>query len=419
MSNSQIRDTIEEYQEDMRVEVFSASPNRNELLMLEWYDNSTTTKASSNTGSISQAFKTQEKTMGDAIRDVMSCLSFDITDIDDHLEYDEGFLYTSDHAKFLAKLDEELGNENESDDVNHATVNEDTHHASIGEDIHNDSDPEDSEYDVDSSENKKEKDDVDVMTYKENEIHKGGEGDYIGGRRSALNKLKKAFMQGEGDGSKYAFYYAQVFSSSKEVKDRVYLHSIETRRDLKFVRNNKLRKEKEKCGFKVLDANVGEEYKMQSIISMGSVMCLRQVLTTVGIDENNGIYHVVYALVEAETMVLVQLQEVEFRRISLTGFRSCTIRSQYRSVSKQTTQISIFTVNTSVSLGCSGTTTRIIRRTLRIFLVFKVCKRQVYWNGVLMRFIDDLLALNSIVHFDFSDRRLEQTATFSILANSE
>ncbi|GKB78768.1 hypothetical protein Tco_0945663 [Tanacetum coccineum] len=28
----------------------------------------------------------------------------------------------------------------------------------------------------------------------------------------------------------------------------------------------------------------------------------------------------------------------EFRRISLTGFRSCTSRSQYRSVSKQTTQ---------------------------------------------------------------------------------
>ncbi|GKD18626.1 hypothetical protein Tco_1207784, partial [Tanacetum coccineum] len=29
---------------------------------------------------------------------------------------------------------------------------------------------------------------------------------------------------------------------------------------------------------------------------------------------------------------------VEFRRISLTGFRSCTSRSYYRSVSKQTTR---------------------------------------------------------------------------------
>ncbi|GKC43185.1 hypothetical protein Tco_1060907 [Tanacetum coccineum] len=33
-------------------------------------------------------------------------------------------------------------------------------------------------------------------------------------------------------------------------------------------------------------------------------------------------------------------QHVEFRRISLTGFRSCTSRSHYRSVSKQTTRIS-------------------------------------------------------------------------------
>ncbi|GJX99508.1 hypothetical protein Tco_0356527 [Tanacetum coccineum] len=31
---------------------------------------------------------------------------------------------------------------------------------------------------------------------------------------------------------------------------------------------------------------------------------------------------------------------VEFKRISLTGFRSCTSRSHYRSVSKQTTRIS-------------------------------------------------------------------------------
>ncbi|GJY20944.1 hypothetical protein Tco_0393510, partial [Tanacetum coccineum] len=29
---------------------------------------------------------------------------------------------------------------------------------------------------------------------------------------------------------------------------------------------------------------------------------------------------------------------VEFKRISLTGFRSCTSRSRYRSVSKQTTR---------------------------------------------------------------------------------
>ncbi|GJT81877.1 reverse transcriptase domain-containing protein [Tanacetum coccineum] len=54
-----------------------------------------------------------------------------------------------------------------------------------------------------------------------------------------------------------------------------------------------------------------------------------------------------------------------------------------------------------------------------ITLFFTLCEEQVIWNSVLMRFIDDLLALDSIVHFGFSDRRLEQTATFSISTNSE
>ncbi|GJS25192.1 hypothetical protein Tco_0453824 [Tanacetum coccineum] len=60
---------------------------------------------------------------------------------------------------------------------------------------------------------------------------------------------------------------------------------------------------------------------------------------------------------------------------------------------------------------CSRNTARIMHRTLKIFLVFTVCERQVYWNSVIMRFMDDLLALDSIVRFSFSDRRLEQTAT--------
>nr|GFC55203.1 hypothetical protein [Tanacetum cinerariifolium] len=62
---------------------------------------------------------------------------------------------------------------------------------------------------------------------------------------------------------------------------------------------------------------------------------------------------------------------VEFRRISLTGFRSCASRSQTRaSQSRQSTEISIFTVSTYVSLGCSGNTTWIMRRTLDISLTF-------------------------------------------------
>ncbi|GJV36969.1 reverse transcriptase domain-containing protein [Tanacetum coccineum] len=49
----------------------------------------------------------------------------------------------------------------------------------------------------------------------------------------------------------------------------------------------------------------------------------------------------------------------------------------------------------------------------------EVCERQDKWKCVLTRLIDDLLALDSKVRFDISDRRLELTATFSIPTYSE
>nr|GEW39972.1 hypothetical protein [Tanacetum cinerariifolium] len=73
----------------------------------------------------------------------------------------------------------------------------------------------------------------------------------------------------------------------------------------------------------------------------------------------------------------------------------------------------------SVSLGCSGNTTRIMHRTIMVPLVFTLGEEQVIWNSVLMILIDDILALDSIVHFWFSDQRLEWTATFLISTNSE
>ncbi|GJX81532.1 hypothetical protein Tco_0331013 [Tanacetum coccineum] len=42
-----------------------------------------------------------------------------------------------------------------------------------------------------------------------------------------------------------------------------------------------------------------------------------------------------------------------------------------------------------------------------------------WWKCVLTRLIDDLLALDSKVRFDISDRRLELTATFSIPTYSD
>ncbi|GJV54963.1 hypothetical protein Tco_1455968 [Tanacetum coccineum] len=54
-----------------------------------------------------------------------------------------------------------------------------------------------------------------------------------------------------------------------------------------------------------------------------------------------------------------------------------------------------------------------------VFTMSQVCEEQVHLNSVLTRLIDDLKALDSIVHFDFSERRLELTATFSIPTNSD
>ncbi|GJV26724.1 hypothetical protein Tco_1383172 [Tanacetum coccineum] len=77
--------------------------------------------------------------------------------------------------------------------------------------------------------------------------------------------------------------------------------------------------------------------------------------------------------------------------------------SHYQNVSKKTTR----------------KITRIMQRTLTLLLVFTMCEQEIHLYSVLMRFMDDLLALDSIVHFGFSDQRLEQIATFSIPTSSE
>ncbi|GJT56602.1 hypothetical protein Tco_0991656 [Tanacetum coccineum] len=190
--------------------------------------------------------------MGDV--DVMRHLSFDITAIDDHLEVGE--VGCCDAVHFAGSCheglshDETFGTEDldlpTPFDLNipaHVSTNKGINATSIGEDIHNDSNPQDCQYDVDSRENEGCKDDDDVKIDEEHEIHKdevefylfgikesdyqfttiwvssevadnvfmeegvyemdtnsGGEGDGPSGRRSALNKLKKAFMQVKADG---------------------------------------------------------------------------------------------------------------------------------------------------------------------------------------------------------------------------
>nr|GEW58019.1 hypothetical protein [Tanacetum cinerariifolium] len=155
--------------------------------------------------------------MGDVIRDVMRRLSFDITEIDAHLEigncdavhfdgscheglsHDETFgtdnldhpppfdlnilahvsdeVIVSNHAMIQDRVDEELGNENdvfplrvdeqcqiEHDEVNHDRLNKDTHNGLVMNTSR------DFEYDADSSENERCKDDADVMIDEEREI---------------------------------------------------------------------------------------------------------------------------------------------------------------------------------------------------------------------------------------------------------
>ncbi|GJX92369.1 hypothetical protein Tco_0345695 [Tanacetum coccineum] len=236
--------------------------------------------------------------MGDVIRDVMRHLSFDITDIDNHLEVvscdvvhffgscheglsrdetfgtddldppppfdmnilihvsiDEGIL--SDYAKVQDKLDEELGNENESDDVNYASVNEDTHHVGfrVGSEIAtpNDNAP------LENVTLIEEKDDDDVMIDEENEIHEAEVEVHLFGLRKSdyqftnigvsIEVPDNVFMKKDGyemdiddfDTDSCSEGNCPVFASSKEVKDRAYLHSTKTRKELMLVRNDKLR----------------------------------------------------------------------------------------------------------------------------------------------------------------------------------
>lgn len=60
-------------------------------------------------------------------------------------------------------------------------------------------------------------------------------------RRKKLRELEKANKNADNIKHKYFFYFGQKFTSAAEVKERVRLHSIETRRKLQLTRNDKLR----------------------------------------------------------------------------------------------------------------------------------------------------------------------------------
>ncbi|GJY03426.1 ribonuclease H-like domain-containing protein [Tanacetum coccineum] len=146
----------------------------------------------------------------------------------------------------------------------------------------------------------------------------------------------------------YSFYTGQKFTTPKEAKDIVYLHSIESRRNLKLYKNDGVRI-RAGCEGKVLVFTIDYVVELQSTnpnttvkitverntdlslhtrvfqriyvclgaLKLGFKACKRdmlgldcafmkgpfpgQVLVAVGLDSNNGIYPLAYALVEAET----------------------------------------------------------------------------------------------------------------------
>ncbi|GJY08541.1 mutator type transposase [Tanacetum coccineum] len=210
----------------------------------------------------------------------------------------------------------------ELDDVNHASVNEDTHHGNIDR------------YDADSRENEEPKDDDDVMIDEEHEIHEGKVEVYLFGLKESDYQFTTIDVSSEVEGDVYLIsskrFSCKVkvmetnmlsivvkFSSSKEVKDKVYLPSIETRKELTLVRNAKLRLRATCFGKtpvyttashvdiggeingKGLKAGKRELLGIDGAFMKGAFP--GQVLTVVGIDENNGIYPVAYALVKVET----------------------------------------------------------------------------------------------------------------------
>nr|GEZ71301.1 hypothetical protein [Tanacetum cinerariifolium] len=114
--------------------------------------------------------------------------------------------------------------------------------------------------------------------------------------------------------------------------------------------------------------------------------------------------------------------KVEFQRILLTGFCSCTIRSQTgASQSRQSTSTCSKTL-LSTSKGFLKAFVNSLAGTGLLIsdLLFTMCEEASKVESCPSEIIlDDLLALDSIVRFDLGDRRLEQTATFSISTNSE
>nr|GEV21529.1 hypothetical protein [Tanacetum cinerariifolium] len=184
-----------------------------------------------------------------------------------------------------------------------------------------------------------EREDVDVINADVFDSDTGNDDETNGYRRRRLAELSRE-MKGLINASgqwKYLFYTSQKFTTPKESKDKVYLHSIESKRNLKLYKNDSVRI-RARCDGKVpvftmsqenifdqvrvnLDIQVkaiqdqlqrdleriktGFRAYKRDLLGLDGVFIKGplpgQVLATVRLDSNNGIYPLAYALVEAES----------------------------------------------------------------------------------------------------------------------
>ncbi|GKE45456.1 hypothetical protein Tco_1472740 [Tanacetum coccineum] len=207
------------------------------------------------------------------------------------------------------------------------------------------------EYDVKSSEdagtNDNDDENEDFLVDEENEIvepdvdvhfNDDETSNYMRRRLAELSREMKGVINASGQW-KYLFYTCQKFTNAKEANDKLYMHSIENRRNLKLYKNDSVRIRAkidyvvelqstnhnttvkiavEKNNDPSLPTRVFQRiYICLGALKLGFRACKRNllglddafkkgpfpghVLAVVGLDSNNGIYPLAYALVEAES----------------------------------------------------------------------------------------------------------------------
>ncbi|GJR08002.1 hypothetical protein Tco_0790654 [Tanacetum coccineum] len=170
-------------------------------------------------------------------------------------------------------------------------------------------------------------------------------------RRIQLRELRRIGKQKNKGPNKYYFYLGQQFATKERVAGRVRMHSVETRRKLLMLKNNKERMRVRCEGtisalvpYVATDTDMGknenkrwsshhiikslatnldipvravqDQMQKQFDVRVSKMKAFRakriatdkitgpwpsQILTAVGVDANNGIYPVAYAIVEAES----------------------------------------------------------------------------------------------------------------------